>query len=236
MPAVSLAVTTNGQRLGPRLESARRAGLNAATIHVDSLRAQRYRQLMGEGCLDEVLATIDRAKSVLDVVKLNVVVQRGLNDDELVDFLAWSRGAGVEVRFIELMNTGRARDFTGVHFIAGREILARIGESVRVSSLPRRNPSDPASLYRAGDVTFGLIASDTQPFCADCNRLRLSPTGQLRGCLYQPEGLPLGAALKAGAGAPELAELLRRSLTTRKSHHPLSELPRTDFSMADVGG
>lgn len=233
MPGVAVAMTTNGERLLARLDGLARAGLDRATVHVDSLKPERYRALMGEGELAGVLEGLRAAHARLGGAKLNVVVQRGGNDDELLDFLAFSRATGIEVRFIELMNTGSARDYVQRAFVSGAEILERAGAAQRV---PRRNGADPAALYRTADgLTFGLIASDTQPFCARCNRLRLMPDGRLTGCLYQGAAAPLGAALKEGATDAELAAIIAQALRGKRSFHPSAER-RAAFSMSEAGG
>src|SRR5439155_17856271 len=101
----------------------------------------------------------------------------------------------------------------------------------------RRHHSDPAALFAsAGGVVFGVIASDTEPFCADCDRLRLTADGRLRGCLYQSGGVPVGAALLSGASDDTLAALIDAGLDDKRSWHPLVAPHRTPFSMADVGG
>lgn len=233
LPSAHLALTTNGHRLS-RLLDVPPEGLSAVTIHVDSLQPQRYRALMGGGDLGTTLDSAVRARKLGLTTKLNVVVQRGLNDDELPDFLKWSSNSGIEVRFIELMNTGSALEFARVHFLSGSEMLARLGAAHMVG---RRNPSDPACLFRTNDGTqFGVIASDTTPFCQQCNRLRLSADGRLRGCMYEPEGAPLVELLRSG-GSDELAiRLLAQTVALKHSCHPSRLLPRTHFSMADVGG
>lgn len=237
LPGARLAFTTNGQRLGAWLRTKERALVHAVTVHVDSLRPERYRALMGDGEPTAPLEAVLAAKALGLVTKLNVVVQRGLNDDELPDFLAWSRATGVEVRFIELMNTGSAADFTRRHFVSGAEVLARVAATEPVRALGRRDPADPATLYALGDGTrFGLIASDTQPFCGACTRLRLSPAGELRGCLYQPAGVDLRTPLRRGAGLGELTRLVRGAVQAKRSHHPSERAPRAAFSMADIGG
>jgi len=234
LPEATLALTTNGQRLGPQLKALARAGLRRVTVHVDSLDPARYRALMGPGDVATVLGAVLEARAVLDEVKLNVVVQRGQNDDELPSFLAWSARHRVEVRFIELMNTGSAVAYTQAAFCSAAQILERVGP---VTRLQRRSPSDPAALYRTADgVTFGLIASDSAPFCGDCNRLRLTSTGLLRGCLYQSGGLPLGAALKDGATDAQLRLLIAEAWRTKRSHHPLTARAHAPFSMAEAGG
>lgn len=234
LPATTLALTTNGQRLRGQLEALVAAGLQRATVHIDSLDPARYRALMGDGEVGAVLAGVLEAREALEQVKLNVVVQRGKNDDELRDFLAWSGRHRVEVRFIELMNTGSAVGYTREVFMSGRQILERVGA---VTPLPRRAPSDPAALFRTKDgVTFGVIASDTQPFCADCDRLRLTSAGLLRGCLYQSGGIPLGAAVKSGASQAHLRFMIGAALAAKRSHHPAAPAARVPFSMAEAGG
>ena len=239
LPERELALTTNGQHLPRLLGALAEAGLSRATVHVDSLRQHRYADLMGPGVVSAVLAGVLEAKERLHGVKLNVVVQRGKNDDELLDFLAWSRATGVQVRFIELMNTGSAVDYTRQVFIAGHEVLARIGQSLSMRPIGRREEADPASLYETEDgVVFGIIASDTAPFCSACDRLRLTADGRMRGCLYESGGVPLGSALKTGAGDDELRAMMRLGLSAKRSHHPLQPVPTAPiaFSMADTGG
>lgn len=237
LPGVELAVTTNGQRLAARLDELSAAGVRRVNVHVDTLRPERYPQLMGPGSPATALAGALRARDAGWTVKLNVVAQAGRNDDELPDFLAWSRREGVEVRFIELMNTGSAVLFAKRHFLAGAAVLARVAQALGpVTPLPRRSPADPASRYRTpGGVEFGLIASDSQPFCGACDRLRLSVDGRLRGCMYQPGGVGLGPLLRAGdTGAVELA--LAEAVAQKRSAHPATALPRARFSMAELGG
>lgn len=232
-PDVDLALTTNGLRLGHSVEALARAGLRRVTVHIDTLRDERYRELMGAGSPGAVLEACRAARRVLAEVKLNVVVQRGKNDDELGDFLELSARTGFEVRFIELMNTGSADAYTREVFLSGRDVVARL----EGAPLPRRHESDPAALYRSPHgVVFGVIASDTEPFCGACDRLRLTADGRLRGCLYQSGGLPLGTALRSGASDETLAALIDAALDDKRSWHPLAAPERTPFSMADVGG
>jgi cyclic pyranopterin phosphate synthase len=141
------------------------------------------------------------------------------------------------VRFIELMNTGSAVDYTRSVFISGREVVQTIARTHGAEALPRRDPADPAALYRTGDgVVFGMIASDTEPFCGACNRLRLTPDGRLRGCLYQGGGVALGAAMRSGADDAALWALLSLGIREKRSHHPSTSLERKPFSMSEAGG
>lgn len=236
LPHAHLALTTNGLRLDVFAEALAAAGLSRVTVHLDTLQRDRYPQLMGRGDPALVLEQAERALTLFSEVKLNVVVQRGLNDDELLDFLALSRRTGIEVRFIELMDTGSAHAHVEQTFLSGRDIVARVAAARPLSSLPRRRPSDPARLFRCDDdgTIFGLIASDTEPFCDDCDRLRLTADGRLRGCLYEPGGVSLAGALAAGPTAVE--DRIRRGLDEKRPHHPSVMSARTPFSMADVGG
>lgn len=232
-----LALTTNALRLVPQLPALQAAGLTSITIHLDTLRTDRIVALMGAGADVDTALHATRAAIALGLpVKWNTVVQKGRNDDELVDMLAVANDLGVEVRFIELMNTGSAQGYVAETFISGKDIIAKLAATTAVRPIPRRQPSDPAALYQAGDLVFGVIASDTEPFCGDCDRLRLSADGRVRGCLYQPGGLPLGAALRAGTDDDGVLALLDSALDDKRSHHPLAPQPRVPFSMADVGG
>jgi cyclic pyranopterin phosphate synthase len=234
-----LAVTTNGQLLGLTVERLARAGVSRATVHVDSLRPERYRALMGDGDARAVVRALLDARSVLAEVKVNVVVQRGKNDDEIGDFLDFSRDTGVEVRFIELMNTGSAVAYTRQVFFSGREILDAVRARSNVHAIPRRHPSDPSALWITDEgVVFGVIASDTEPFCDACNRLRLSAEGRLTGCLYQGLGVDLAAALRRDDGDASVRALVDAAVSGKRSFHPergggRRHLP---FSMAQTGG
>ncbi|MFZ5442115.1 MAG: GTP 3',8-cyclase MoaA [Myxococcota bacterium] len=232
LPEVPLAVTTNGALLPARLDALVEAGLSAATVHLDSLQPRRYQLLMGGGDLRLALDGLAAAKAKLRTVKVNVVVQRGLNDDELDAFLDWSVAQHVEVRFIELMNTGSASAFTRTRFLPGSEVVRKLG----AQPVPRRSPNDPAALFYARGVTFGVIASDSAPFCGGCDRLRLSPSGVLRGCLYAPHGVDMGAMLRSGARVPQLRSALRLAVAAKRSHHPSLKAERAPFSMAAIGG
>jgi cyclic pyranopterin phosphate synthase len=231
---VPLGLTTNGLRVGPLLEPLRAAGLDGVTIHLDTLRADRIEALMGNGArVDVALAAIETARACGLLVKLNMVVQRGRNDDELRDVVDVGQRLGAEVRFIEQMNTGSASAYVASTFISGAAIV----QQLRATPRGRRHDSDPAALFvdDAGR-TFGVIASDTEPFCNACDRLRLTADGRVRGCLYEAGGVPLGAALRDGADDDTLGALVEKALDGKRSHHPSLAEARVPFSMADIGG
>lgn len=234
-PHTPLALTTNGLRLEAKLAlELKKAGLSSMTFHVDSLSHRRYEKLMGKGNVDRVLEAIKHAKDLGFNVKINTVVQKNLNDDELIDFLKLSKKISTQVRFIEIMNTGSALEFVKSNFIAGHDILALIAKRFNFSARPRENLSDPAQLYYIDelDLCFGLIASDTQPFCKHCTRLRLSADGKLHTCLYDNEATQLN--LKDNEES--LQTCIKAKIARKVSLHPAMLLPRRIFSMSQTGG
>lgn len=227
-----LALTTNGLRLASRLPALRDAGLQAVTVHVDSLRPDGYAESMGAPALSRAVEAVRAARRVLDEVKVNVVVQRGGNDDELEDFVAFGAREGVEVRFLELMDTGVSADLARTRLVPGGEIVARL----RAKPIAGRHPADPARRFRTPDGTeIGVIAPTTEPFCDRCDRLRLSVDGWLRGCLFAPEGV-----LLRGQRGSELEARIDRAVRDKRSFNPaVVGVPKRRlavFGMVDRGG
>lgn len=231
---VPIALTTNGQFFCKLQHDLVASGLSAVTFHLDTLRAERYAKIMGAGSVAEALKAIDAALQIGLTVKINFVVQKYLNSDELWSFLQFFERWPVEVRFIELMNTGSSRNFVAKHFMSGREILEQLAQYGPIKSLGRAPASSPAENFLAEtlNIRFGLIASDTQPFCKDCNRLRLSADGRLRGCLYEPRGGKIRDELDDEAMMLQINEIV----AAKRSFHPSQPRVRNDFSMAQIGG
>ena len=167
-----------------------------------------------------------------------MVLQKGLNDDEVFDFLRFAKTHDVQIRFIELMDTGSAPAHVQKTFLSQNELLSRLEKDQTVTSLGRANPSDPAALFELPQTgfSFGMIASDTEPFCEACNRLRLSADGMLRGCLYEPQGVPLKPLLDKKLPIEELTDKIRNVVKQKSSFHPAVGRQRVPFSMAQVGG
>ncbi len=233
IPQSVLSLTTNGLKFLPIKEDLKRAGLKNLNFHLDTLDKNNYRRLMGQGSVDQVLTAIDEALALGFFTKINVVVQKGRNDHELRDFLKLSKKLNVEVRFIELMNTGSAKQYVQNTFLSGQDILTAIGGQ-EIISLGRKKPSDPAEIFWAKelDVKFGLIASDTKPFCQNCDRLRLSPNGELRTCLYQP----VGQKIPHWLSIDEMTKSIKDIILMKSSYHPALKKDRRDFSMSQMGG
>lgn len=227
-----VAITTNGLRFAEQASLLKNTGVDQITFHLDSLDQNKYRQHMGNGSVINIIEAIQLAKHLGFFVKLNMVVQKGINDDELGSFLWFSKEHNIPVRFIELMDTGSAKEHVQKHFMSGKEILLAINNTFPIISRGRTDIHSPAEEFYASvlDIAFGLIASDTRPFCENCNRLRLSADGHLRGCLYETQGLPLIEHPE------EMANLIRIKTLQKESFHPLQRKNRPNFSMAHIGG
>jgi cyclic pyranopterin phosphate synthase len=205
-----LALTTNGVLLAAQAQSLREAGLHRITISLDTLHRQRFRNLTRFDSLDQVLAGIDAAANAgFASLKIDTVVMRGVNDDELTDLLEFGRRYRAEVRFIEYMDVGGATRWTPSSVVSRREILdaldARYGGIVPIDE----ESSAPADRFALPDgTTFGIISSTTEPFCASCDRSRLTADGVWLMCLYAHAGTDLRRPLRAGATHDELTRLI----------------------------
>ena len=205
-----LAVTTNGVLLASQAAALRRAGLRRITVSLDTLRRDRFQAIARFDELPSVLAGIDAAaRAGFAPLKIDTVVLRGRNDDELVDLIEFGRGVGAEVRFIEYMDVGGATHWSMDTVVSRREILARLTEHYGdIAALPGRDAA-PAERFQLPDgTTFGIIASTTEPFCAACDRSRLTADGLWLLCLYARGGLDLRRPLREGATCEELAHLI----------------------------
>jgi len=206
-----LAMTTNGVQLADAAVDLRRAGLGRVTVSLDTLRADRFAEMTRVDALPRVLAGIDAVgRAGFPHLKLDAVITRGLNDDELIDLIEYARGVEAEVRFIEYMDVGGATAWQPRAVVSQAEILARVADHYGpVSSLPDTG-SAPAARFRLPDgLTFGIIASTTAPFCSTCDRARLTADGVLLLCLYAQHGTDLRRPLRAGASPETLVELLK---------------------------
>jgi cyclic pyranopterin phosphate synthase len=228
-----LAMTTNGVLLGRDAASLKSAGLDRLTISLDTLHADRFRRMTGRDQLDEVMRGIRAARDAGFVgTKLNTVVVRGTNDDELESLIEFGRREALEVRFIEYMDVGGATQWSRDHVVPRSEILARLGARYGEPT-PMHEPSDaraPADRFALPDGTvFGVVASTTVPFCGSCGRSRLTADGHWFTCLYQPEGVDLKTPLRDGASDAELRAIIEstwRARTDRGAEERLAQLTR----------
>ena len=205
-----LALTTNGVLLAAQAGALRAAGLHRLTVSLDTLRRDRFEALARFDELPAVLAGLDAAsRAGFASLKIDTVVLRGHNDDELQALLEYGKRIGAEVRFIEYMDVGGATHWSIDAVVSRREMLARLAEIYgEIEGLPDRD-SAPAERFRLPDgTTFGIISSTTEPFCAACDRSRLTADGLWLLCLYAAGGLDLRHPLREGATGEELAQLI----------------------------
>lgn len=202
-----LALTTNGVLLAEHAPALRASGLKRVTVSLDTLSPARFFELTRRDDHARVLAGIDAvARAGFPPPKLDTVILRGFNDDELLPLLAFARSIGAELRFIEYMDVGGATNWSEAQVVSRREMLERItaahGPAV---ALPNEDAA-PADRFRLEDGTiFGIISSTTEPFCSTCDRARLTADGTLYLCLYAQRGLDLRALLRGGATDDALA-------------------------------
>jgi cyclic pyranopterin phosphate synthase len=210
-PALAdLALTTNGILLAGQARALRAAGLHRITVSLDTLRADRFRALTRSSEHAAVLAGIDAAASAgFGSLKIDTVVIRGTNDDEIVPLLEYARQVGAEVRFIEYMDVGGATRWTSDAVVSRREILDRIEDRYGAIVPVEEVTSAPADRFALPDgTTFGIISSTTEPFCATCDRSRLTADGIWLLCLYASGGTDLRRPLRAGATREDLVGLI----------------------------
>ena len=234
-----LALTTNGATLGLLADGLAAAGLRRINISVDSLRPERFRELTLRDDLHRALDGVDAAVAAgLSPVKINVVVMRGRNDDELLDFAAFGRRKGVEVRFIEYMPLDAEEGWQADAVVGLTEITERIGEVFPFEA--HRQGPEPASRFRYldGKGFFGVVASVTRSFCGSCDRIRLTADGQFRNCLFGLEEYDLRGPLRSGATDDQLAEIVRGAVASKWAGHSIGKVHfiRPSRSMSQIGG
>jgi len=237
---VDLSLTTNGTTLTNLAPTLVAAGLERINISLDSLQRERFEQITRRDELDKVLAGIDAAVSAgLAPVKINCVVMRGVNDDEIVDFARFGRERGVTVRFIEFMPLDAQGEWTNEQVVTKAEIVAAIGDVFPLEPVAERE-SDPAARWRYvdGGGEFGVIPSVTEAFCESCDRVRLTADGMLRHCLFATRELDLRTLLRNGATDDDLAEAITAEVGAKWAGHQINQVHfiRPARSMSQIGG
>ncbi|MEY2974742.1 MAG: molybdenum cofactor biosynthesis protein MoaA [Actinomycetota bacterium] len=237
---VDLAMTTNGATLQHTAERYRTAGLNRINISLDSLDRARFEQMTRRDELHNVLAGIDAAIDAgFSPVKINTVIERGVNDDEIIDLAAFGRDRGVEVRFIEFMPLDAIGHWMNERVVGQDEIVERIGAVFPIEQMPARGAA-PADRWRYldGRGTVGVIPTVTKPFCGDCDRVRLTAEGQFRTCLFATDEFDLRAAMRRGEGDDEVAARIVRAVGTKWAGHQINQVNfiRPGRSMSQIGG
>ena len=204
-----LAMTTNAVLLKNSVDDIRRAGLHRLTISLDTLDRDRFIKLARFDELPRVLAGIDAAVDPFPGFKIDSVIIRGVNDDEIIPLLDFAKARGAELRFIEYMDVGGATNWSMSQVVSRQEMLATIAAQYGKIEPLGENSSAPADRYRLPDGTvFGIIASTTEPFCKSCDRSRLTADGVWYLCLYASRGVDLRGPLRGGVGDEALRDLI----------------------------
>ncbi|HEY2775568.1 MAG TPA: GTP 3',8-cyclase MoaA [Candidatus Binatia bacterium] len=239
-----VTLTTNGVLLAEQAARLRRAGLRRVTVSLDSLDPEVFRRMSGNRSgPDVVLAAIDAARAAgLAPIKVNCVVQRGMNDDTIVDLASHFRGSGTIVRFIEYMDVGTLNRWDAADVVGAREIVERIAAAFPLEPVAANYRGEVARRYRYldGSGEIGIISSVTQPFCGDCSRARLTTDGHFVTCLFAAGGIDLKTPLRHGATDSDLVSLMRSVWTSRGDRYSEERATRRQggrkIQMFQIGG
>ncbi|MCP9438365.1 MAG: GTP 3',8-cyclase MoaA [Nitrospira sp.] len=228
---VEIALTTNGVLLAEQAKSLYDAGLHRVTVSLDTLKPDRFRRLTGRDEFARVLKGIEAVRTIgFPDLKLDTVMIRGFNDDELVRLIEFARSIDAEVRFIEYMDVGGANEWTMDKVLSGAEMLERLSRHYGpIAAIPGRGAA-PAQRYQLADgTTFGVIPSTTTPFCAQCDRSRVTADGMWYLCLYATDGIDMRGPLRGGAKPDQIREIIRAGWGLRRDRgaEARKELERT---------
>lgn len=235
-----IALTTNGATLRSIATQLRQAGLDRINVSLDSLQRERFFAMTRRDELENVLAGINEAVAAgFDKVKINSVVERGTNDDEILDLAAFGRDKGVEVRFIEFMPLDATNEWERNKVVTQDEIVSAIAQVYPLEQIPARGAA-PADRWRYldGKGTIGVIPSVSQPFCGDCDRVRITSDGQFRTCLFATNDFDLRSIMRNGGTDDEMAQLIIDAVDTKWAGHQINQVNfiRPNRSMSQIGG
>ena len=217
-----LSLTTNASLLAGKARALRAAGLDRINVSLDTLRKDRFRELTRRGDLDQVLAGVEAARRAgFDPIKLNTVVIRDMNDDEILELVEYCREHGFEQRFIEYMDVGNANDWSMERTVPKQRILETIDARHPLEPVGRQDGRAPAERYRYKDGSgfVGVIGSVTEPFCGSCSRGRMTADGRFVTCLFSESGSDLRSLIRDGASDERLAETIARIWTGRTDRY-----------------
>ena len=237
-----IGLTTNGILLEEQAQALKDAGLTRVNISLDALSAETFRKIARRDGLDRVLAGIHAAKRVgFERIRLNAVAIKGVTEPEIVPLTRFAKDEGMEMRFIEFMPLDAEQHWQHDQVLSGEEIRTSIEEAIGpLEPANRPDPSQPATDFQFvdGSGTVGFINPVTQPFCEDCNRLRLTAEGQVRNCLFSTVEWDARAILRSGGSDDELAQLIRDCVRAKKPGHGIdsSDFVRPERAMYQIGG
>jgi cyclic pyranopterin phosphate synthase len=250
-PDLPISLTTNGVGLAARAAKLKAAGLTRLNVSLDSLHPETFAQLTRRPFLDQVLAGIDAAAEAgLTPVKINAVLMRGINDESAPELLEWALGRGYELRFIEQMPLDADHGWTRTDMITAAEIRDILSSRFLLSRDPRERDGAPAERFlvhasESGESlgTVGIIASVTEPFCADCRRTRITAEGKVMSCLFSREEVDLRSLLRSGAEDDVIAGRWQDAMWAKPRAHGMDhtglgaeDFVQPDRSMSAIGG
>ncbi len=237
-----LALTTNGFSLKERAENLKRAGLDRVTISLDSLRREKFQKITGVDKLTEVLEAIEAAKKAdLNPIRINAVVVRGWNEDEIVDLANFARENSLSMRFIEYMPLDSGHEWKREQVVSGKEIYQTINAHLPLKLKETSRGSETAWKYSFADDSkgeIGIIAPVTQMFCGACSRIRLTADGQIRTCLFSTTEHNLRDHLRSGASRAEIVEFIQAVVMKKEPRHYINDakFASASRSMSFIGG
>ena len=239
---IDLALTTNGYFLPERAQALKTAGLDLVTISVDSLKGDVFKRMTGVDVLDKVLAGIAAAKAAgLEPIKINAVIVRGHNENEVADFAAFAREHNVKMRFIEFMPLDSGHEWSRADVVSGKEIRERINERFPLVKVNVERGSETSARYGFADGApgeIGIIAPVTEPFCGACSRIRLTADGQIRTCLFSTVEHSLRDVVRSGASRAEIVGYIESVILKKEPRHFINDpgFVTPSRTMSFIGG
>ena len=239
---IDLALTTNGYFLPERAHALKEAGLDRVTISLDSLKQDVFKRMTGVDVLDKVLAGIAAAKDAgLEPIKINAVIVRGHNEDEVADFAAFARKYDVKMRYIEFMPLDSGHEWARGDVVSGKEIRERINERFPLVKVNAARGSETSARYRFADGApgeIGIIAPVTEPFCGACSRIRLTADGQIRTCLFSTVEHSLRDVVRSGASRDEIVNYIESVILKKEPRHFINDpgFVTPSRTMSFIGG
>ena len=231
-----LCLTTNGALLAERIGALKRAGLRRVNVSIDTLDADKFKRMTKRGDLNKVLEGIFAAKAAgLKPIKLNAVVERGVNDDDILPLVEFCREHGFAMRFIEYMDVGNANNWSSAKLVSKKEIIATINARYPLREIGRDQGSAPSVDYEFvdGQGDIGVIASVTEPFCSSCTRARVTADGKIVTCLFSNVGHDVKARLRAGATDADIADFIANIWRKRTDRYSAQRLEALNTSTYD---
>ena len=237
-----VAITTNGILLAEQVDSLKSAGLDRINVSLDTMNEDMFQKITRRKGLSKVLDGIAAAKTAgFENIRVNAVSIKGLTENEIVPLAKFARRENLELRFIEFMPLDGDEDWRSQQVLTGAQVLEIIDDSIgELSPKPRINPSQPAVDYQYADGqgSVGFINSVSQPFCGDCNRMRVTAEGKFRNCLFSSAEWDVRSLLRCGATSQEITDRIRECVTAKKAGHGTDsgEFLRPQRAMYQIGG